>query len=121
MNDFSLFPLHGGGLNFKLSYAKLRNSGGGLQKSKNNVKFIGITGSDIEGLEYIKKFNPAGIILDLELHKGTGNDTSFALLETISKMKFAKKPKIVVTTIVSSESVYNYLHIQVFHNKFLQC
>lgn len=78
--------------------------------TKNNVKFIGITGSDIEGLEYIKKFNPDGIILDLELHKGTGNDTSFALLETISKMKFAQKPKIVVTTIVSSESVYNYLH-----------
>lgn len=78
--------------------------------TKNNVKFIGITSSDIEGLEYIKKFKPDGIILDLELHKGSGNDTSFGLLETISKMTFVKRPKIVVTTIVSSKTVYNYLH-----------
>lgn len=78
--------------------------------AKNNVKFIGITSSDIEGLEYIKKFKPDGIILDLELHNGTGNETSFNLLENVSKMTFVKRPKIIVTTIVSSKTVYDYLH-----------
>lgn len=77
---------------------------------KNNVRFVGITNSDIEGLKYVKEYSPDAIILDLELHKGSGNDTSFGFLEAISKMDFEKKPEIVVTTIVSSEAVYNYLH-----------
>ncbi len=79
-------------------------------QTRDDVRFIGITNSDIEGLEYIKKYKPDGVILDLELHKGSGNDTSFNLLETISKMDDSIRPKIVVTTVISSENIYNYLH-----------
>lgn len=79
-------------------------------KNRNDVKFVAITNSDIEGLELIQKYSPDAIILDIELHKGSGNSTSFNLIETLSKMKFKVKPKIIVTTVVTSNTVYNYLH-----------
>lgn len=79
-------------------------------KQRNDVKFLAITNSDIEGLELIKKYSPDVIILDIELHKGSGNATSFNLIETLNKMKFKIKPKIIVTTVVSSNTVYDYLH-----------
>lgn len=79
-------------------------------QKREDVKFIGITNSDIEGLEYISRYLPDAIILDLELQKGTGNDTSFNLLEELYKMNLNPKPKIIVTTVVSSEAVYDYLH-----------
>lgn len=79
-------------------------------KQRNDVKLVAITNSDIEGLELIKKYSPDAIILDIELHKGTGNSTSFNLIETLSKMKFKTRPKIIVTTVVTSNTVYDYLH-----------
>ena len=79
-------------------------------KQRNDVTFVGITNSDIEGLELIKKYTPDAIILDIELHKGSGNATSFNLIETLHKMKFKVKPKIIVTTVVTSNTVYDYLH-----------
>jgi len=79
-------------------------------KQRNDVKFVAITNSDIEGLELIKKYSPDAIILDIELHKGSGNATSFNLIETLHKMKFKVKPKIIVTTVVTSNTVYDYLH-----------
>lgn len=79
-------------------------------KQRNDVKFVAITNSDIEGLELIKKYSPDAIILDIELHKGSGNATSFNLIETLHKMKFKTKPKIIVTTVVTSNTVYDYLH-----------
>lgn len=79
-------------------------------RQRNDVKLVATTNSDIEGLELIKKFLPDAIILDIELHEGSGNATSFNLIETLQKMRFAKKPKIIVNTVVSSNSVYDYLH-----------
>ena len=79
-------------------------------KTRNDVKLIATTDSDIEGLELIKKNLPDAIILDIELHNGSGNTNSFGLLEELYKTKLSKKPKIVVNTVVSSTTVYDYLH-----------
>lgn len=78
--------------------------------SRNDVKFIGITDSDIEGFNYITKFSPDAIILDLELQKGSGNETSINLIEKLYNMNLHPKPKIIVTTVISSNTVYDYLH-----------
>ena len=78
--------------------------------SRTDVMFVGVTNSDIDGLNYIDKYSPDVIILDLELHNGTGNDTSFNLIETLNNRHAGKKPLIIVTTVVASSSVYNYLH-----------
>ena len=78
--------------------------------TRNDVKFIGITNSDIEGFEYITKYLPDAIILDLELQKGTGNETSLNLIEKLHSMTLNPKPKIIVTTVVSSEAIYDFLH-----------
>lgn len=79
-------------------------------KSRNDINLIASTDSDIEGLELIKKTLPDAIILDIELHNGTGNANSFNLIETLQKTKFSKRPKIIVNTVVSSNTVYDYLH-----------
>ena len=78
-------------------------------KTRNDVKLIATTDSDIEGLELIKKHMPDVIILDIELHNGSGNANSFNLIEELQKIKFSKKPKIIVNTVVSSNTVYDYL------------
>lgn len=79
-------------------------------KKRNDVQLLAYTGSDVEALELIKQLSPDAIILDIELHNGTGNSNSFNLIETLQKMKFAKRPKIVVNTVVSSNTIYDYLH-----------
>lgn len=79
-------------------------------KTRNDVKFVGITDSDIEGFEYITQFSPDAIILDLELQKGSGNETSISLIEKLHNMNLNPKPKIIVTTVVSSDVIYDYLH-----------
>lgn len=79
-------------------------------KSRNDVKLIAYTDSDIEGLELIKKHLPDAIILDIELHNGSGNANSFSLIEDLQKIHFSKKPKIIINTVVSSNTVYDYLH-----------
>ena len=79
-------------------------------ETRNDVKFIGITNSDIAGYEYIIKYSPDAIILDLELQKGTGNETSLNLIEKLHSMTLNPKPKIIVTTVVASDAIYDYLH-----------
>ena len=79
-------------------------------KARSDVNLIASTDSDIEGLALIKKTLPDAIIIDIELHNGSGNANSFALIETLQKMNFSKRPKIVINTVVSSNTVYDYLH-----------
>lgn len=79
-------------------------------ETRDDVKFIGITNSDIEGYNYITKYSPDAIILDLELQKGSGNETSINLIEKLYSMNLTPKPKIIVTTVVSSNTVYDFLH-----------
>ena len=79
-------------------------------KTRNDVKLIATTDSDIEAFELITKTLPDVVILDIELHNGSGNANSFNLIENLQKSKLNKKPKIIVNTIVSSNTVYDYLH-----------
>ncbi len=79
-------------------------------RTRNDVKLIAVTDSDIEALDIIKKNLPDAAILDIELHNGTGNANSFSLIEALQKIKLSKKPKIIVNTIVSSNTIYDYLH-----------
>lgn len=81
-----------------------------IAKSRNDIEFIGITDSDIEGIKYVKENVPDAIILDLELNSGTGNGSGFEFLKEIKKLNLQVTPKIVVTTNVYSDSVYDYLH-----------
>ena len=78
--------------------------------SRNDVKLVAVTDSDIEGLDLIKKYSPDAIILDIELHNGSGNANSFGLIEKLQTCKLSKKPKIIVNTVVSSNTIYDYLH-----------
>ena len=78
--------------------------------SRNDVKLVAVTDSDIEGLDLIKKHSPDAIILDIELHNGSGNANSFELIEKLQTCKLSKKPKIIVNTVVSSNTIYDYLH-----------
>lgn len=79
-----------------------------ISKTRRDIEFIGITGSDIEGLSYVKQYNPEGIILDLELNKGTG--TGFNFIEGLQQLDLEVIPKIVITTNICSDSVYDFLH-----------
>lgn len=81
-----------------------------IGETRSDIVFVEMTGSDIEGLEYAKKYLPDGIILDLELNNGNGTGTGFNFLEKLKLLKIKNKPKIVVTTNVCSDSVYEYLH-----------
>ena len=79
-------------------------------KNRDDIEFIKITDSDIVALETLRENFVEGIILDLELNNGTGNGNGFEFLQELKKMKLEVVPKIVVTTNVSSDSVYDFLH-----------
>lgn len=79
-------------------------------KTRNDVNLIAVTDSDKEGLELIQKNLPDAIILDIELHDGSGSTNSLGLVEQLHKLNLSKKPKIIVNTVVSSATIYDYLH-----------
>lgn len=79
-----------------------------LAKNREDISFVGITNSADEGIKYVKRFMPDGIILDLELNNGQGS--GFEFLKELRNLKLTIDPKVVVTTNVCSDSVYNYLH-----------
>lgn len=78
--------------------------------TRTDTKLVGITNSDIEGLELVKKLEPDVVILDIELQHGTGHSTTFPFIENMKSFKLKHKPKIIVNTVVSSNSVYDFLH-----------
>lgn len=81
-----------------------------IEKRRDDIEFVKVTDSDIDGLSVVKKDAIDGIILDLELNKGSGNSNGFDFIEQLKSLKLTKFPKIVVTTNVFSDSVYDYLH-----------
>ena len=81
-----------------------------IANSMGDIEFVGITDSDIEGIKCVKENSPDAIILDLELNSGTGNGSGFEFLKELKTLKLPVNPKIVVTTNVYSDSVYDYLH-----------
>lgn len=77
---------------------------------RTDAKLVGMTDSDIEGLKLIKALKPDAIILDIELHDGTGHTNSFSLVEQLNKMRIFPRPKLIINTVVSSSTVYDFLH-----------
>ncbi|MBO5349554.1 MAG: response regulator [Clostridia bacterium] len=77
-------------------------------ETKNNIKLVAITNSSNEAIKYVNDYKPDGIILDLELNNGEGS--GFEFIEKLKKQNINKIPKIVVTTNIYSDSVYNFLH-----------
>lgn len=79
-----------------------------LANERNKIEFIKITNSAKEGLKTLKEEKIDAVILDLELNSGEGS--GFEFLEGLKNLNLNTIPKIVVTTNVYSDSVYDYLH-----------
>lgn len=79
-----------------------------IERAKSEIKFIAITNSEVEALNCVKNNMPDGIILDLELTNGKGS--GFGFLKELRKIKLKILPKIIVTTNICTDSVYDYLH-----------
>lgn len=80
-------------------------------KQRKDVELVGITGSDIDGLKYVKTEKPEGIVLDIELNNSTsGNTDSLEFLSNLKKLKLNYEPIVIVTTHVNSKRTYDIFH-----------
>ena len=70
-----------------------------------DLKLIGITKNASEGVSMVCSMLPDAVILDIELHSGTGNGIMF--LSELNTNKPARRPYILVTTNNSSLTTYN--------------
>lgn len=65
-------------------------------KCFDNFYLAATTSSSSEALEKVKEYSPHAVILDLELHKGSGNGLMF--LKELSALNLKNKPFILVVT-----------------------
>ena len=65
---------------------------------------IGATNNSTTALKYIKDYEPDVVILDLELHQGSGNGLS--ILKDLSTLNLSRKPYFLITTNNSSNTTY---------------
>ncbi|MBQ9659113.1 MAG: hypothetical protein IJV31_10195 [Clostridia bacterium] len=79
-----------------------------IAKRRKDIEFISITNSSIKAIDDYKCYKPEAIILDLELNDGEGS--GFDFLENLNKLNIKKLPKMVVTTNVHSDIVYDFCH-----------
>ena len=64
-----------------------------------DVKLVGVTNNDKKAMEYVKDYLPDAVILDLELHKGSGSGISFLeALQQMMRLTSAYSPYVLVTT-----------------------
>ncbi len=75
---------------------------------RNDIVFVGMTGSSDEGMRIVKDRLPEGIILDLELNWGRGSGLDF--LKEMKTANLPFYPAIVVITRNRSELVSETLH-----------
>lgn len=66
-----------------------------------DMQLIGVTNSSKKALQYVKDNLPDAVILDLELHRGSGNGLAF--LKELQELSLPKLPYILVTTNNMSE------------------
>lgn len=69
-----------------------------------DISLIGVTNNSSKALEYIKDYLPDAIILDLELHHGSGN--GLFVLQGLKQLLLTLTPYILVTTNNSSPVTY---------------
>lgn len=80
-------------------------------KKRKDIEIVGITDSDIKGLEYVISKKPEGIILDVELNNSsTGNTDSLQFIEQLNKLNLGYRPIVIITTHVNSKRTYKILH-----------
>lgn len=79
-----------------------------ISEKRNDINIVVVTNSSAKAIEYLKHYKPDAVILDLELHKGEGS--GFDFIENMAKQSTSKRPNIVVTTNVCSDSVYDFCH-----------
>lgn len=73
-------------------------------ETRDNFNLVGITNNDLKALEYIKDNQPDILILDLELHFGSGSGLN--VLCGLKDIPLQNTPYIVVTTNNSSPTTY---------------
>lgn len=69
-----------------------------------NMKLIGVTGDSDKGLEIVKSALPDVVILDIELHHGSGNGLLF--LAKLNTLQLSMRPYVLITTNNSSNVTY---------------
>lgn len=79
-----------------------------ILKNREDIKIVAVTNSSTKALEEYNIHKPDAIILDLELTDGEGS--GFDFIEAMRNISQNKQPKIIVTTNVHSNSVYDYCH-----------
>lgn len=79
-----------------------------ISDKRSDINLVATTNSSTKAIEYLKYYKPDAVILDLELNKGEGS--GFEFIENIVKQSVTKRPNIVVTTNVCSDSVYDFCH-----------
>lgn len=79
-----------------------------ISDKRNDINIVAVTNSSTKAIEYLKHYKPDAVILDLELHKGEGS--GFDFIENMAKQNIAKRPNVIVTTNVCSDSVYDFCH-----------
>lgn len=79
-----------------------------IAKNNEAIRLVAVTNSSTKALEELNTHKPDAVILDLELTDGEGS--GFEFIEVIKDIPKNKLPKIVVTTNVHSNTVYDYCH-----------
>ena len=79
-----------------------------LIEQQPDIKLVATTNSSTEAIKLFGKYKPDAIILDLELTCGEGSGLEF--IENMKKLRIEHFPKIIVTTNINSDSIYNFLH-----------
>jgi len=73
-------------------------------KNRADIVFVGMTDSAEEGINLVKSRLPEGVILDLQLAKGSGSGLQF--LELLSEVDLTLRPIVAITTSNQSEVVH---------------
>ena len=70
------------------------------------MKLIGGTGDSDKGIEMVKNMLPDVVILDIELHHGSGNGLLF--LAKLNTLQLSMRPYVLITTNNSSNVTYDF-------------
>lgn len=73
---------------------------------REDIILVGVTNDSYQALEFVQNDVPDAIILDLELHFGTGNGLLF--LKDLKNLSLSFSPYILITTHNSSPTTYQY-------------